>query len=502
MNWLMNNRLCLHLMANKEKGFALPLAVLIGLILMVTGITMIMRAQGDQSKVIAQKVRADALRSSEAGVTRVQDLLNSVRVMATVKRNCPPGDNCWQNAKYDVVTNPTNLQKHLKKLVAAAPSCSNPDDADTLKQKIDELRDLSADKWVDLGNNSYYRVVEYNYYIGPGQGVLTLEGRSRTSAATVLTNTDLNIDSDDNAASRNRVVVTIPILDSPPPAFNRNTVPALWISEGTADDGAKFEGDVVEVVARPGCDNKQDKIKNPTTAPNPPYKAQFVGVFFPNLPPIPTGLPSGQKDLVLTSSETFPRKDADNKIVDTPSTRTIDGKSVQVYQYIVNDINLGVSDKITITPGQRVVFYVKGNINGAIEHNCGSATGCNPGNLQIYADNGLGSAAPQICLKGTQTLQAFIFAPDYSLGKTDNGTFIGAAWGKNWGQMSGCPSTSGAVAVTQGVEWTKLIQNLKPEFPQLGKIANWCEEPIDTAAGKSECVPTFSTPSPSPSPSP
>jgi hypothetical protein len=46
MDWLMNNRLCLHLMANKEKGFALPLAVLIGLILMVTGMTMIMRARG------------------------------------------------------------------------------------------------------------------------------------------------------------------------------------------------------------------------------------------------------------------------------------------------------------------------------------------------------------------------------------------------------------------------------------------------------------------------
>ena len=491
MNWLMNNRLCLHLMANKEKGFALPLAVLIGLILMVTGITMIMRAQGDQSKVIAQKVRADALRSSEAGVTRVQDLLNSVRVMATVKRNCPPGDNCWQNAKYDVVTNPTNLQKHLKKLVAAAPSCSNPDDADTLKQKIDELRDLSADKWVDLGNNSYYRVVEYNYYIGPGQGVLTLEGRSRTSAATVLTNTDLNIDSDDNAASRNRVVVTIPILDSPPPAFNRNTVPALWISEGTADDGARFQGDVVEEVVSPECEAEQNRIQQPTPAPNPPYKAQFVGVFFPDLPPIPTGLPSGQKDLVLTSSGTFPR---------TGDTASPSG----VYEYIVKDINLSNSDKITITPGNPVVFYVRGNINGAIEHNCGSAIGCNPGNLQIYAYNDptiLGSAAPQICLKGTQTLQAFIFAPDYSLGKTDNGTFIGAAWGKNWGKILGCTS-SGAVAVTQGVEWTKLIQNLKPEFPQLDKIANWCEEPIDTAAGKSECVPTFSTPSPSPSPSP
>ncbi len=470
----MNNRLCLHLMANKEKGFALPLAVLIGLILMVTGITMIMRAQGDQSKVIAQKVRADALRSSEVGVARVQDLLNSVRVMATVNSHCASGD-CWQNAEYDVVTNPTNLQKQLKKLVDAAPSCSNPNDAATLKKKIDELKKLASSNWVKLDNNRYYRVVRYDYNSVSSRGVLTLEGRSRTSAAKDLTKTLPDIDSDDNAASRNRVVVTIPILNAPTPAFNRNTVPALWISEGTADDGAKFQGDVVEDVKSPECNINHTKIQQPTPEPSPPYRARFVGVFFPDLPPIPTDLPSGQKDLELTdilplAQRTFPR--------DTDSTRTIDGK--EVYEYTVNKIDL-TDEKITITPGKRVVFYVKGDIKGAIEHNCAMEPSCKLGNLQIYAYNKSGS----ICLTGNQTLQAFIFAPNYSLGKTGTG-FTGAAWGKDWDKISGCTS-SGAVAVTQGVTWDDLILDLKPPFPQLGGIDNWCEEPIDTDPDKSEC---------------
>jgi len=504
----MNNRLCLHLMANKEKGFALPLAVLIGLILMVTGITMIMRAQADQSKAIAQKVRADALRSSEAGVTRVQDLLNSVRVMATVDSNCTSGD-CWQNA--EVVNNPsTDLQKHLKKLYTAT-ACSNPDAADTLPAKIAELRGLAkpsvdgeGNQWFPLGNNRYYRVVGYNFNDtnpppnGLGWGVLTLEGRSRISAATDLTKTLPDIDSDDNAASRNRVVVTIPILASPPPsfdssssAFTRTTVPALWISEGKADNGAKFQGDVVEEVVSPGCNINQNKIEQPTTAPNPPYTAQFVGVPFPDLPPIPDGdtIPNLGD---IESSETFPR---------TGDTASTSG----VYEYIVNNIYLDQEDdeKITITPGQRVVFYVRGNINGAIEHACGSATGCKPGNLQIYANNELASTAPQICLRGDQILQAFIFAPDYYLGKTGTGDFIGAAWGKNWGQIPTCSSSSGDVAVKQGVEWTELIEDLRPQFPRLDRIANWCEEPVpedgDTPE-PSKCVPTFLTPSPSPSP--
>jgi hypothetical protein len=340
-----------------------------------------------------------------------------------------------------------------------------------------------------------------------GWGVLTLEGLSLSPQG------DPNNIDGDNAASRNRVVVTIPILPSRPLAFTRTTVPALWIREGATEDlsqtsqitvsnpnysgGAKFQGDVVmsDTTEATGfvegtgtlqpnleCYINQNNIQQPEPpepAPNTPYKAQFVGVPFPNLPRIP-GPSLGD----LTSSETFPR------LGDTPSPNG-------VYEYIVDNINLS-SGKITITPGQRVVFYVRGDINGVIEHDCSSVsppTVCKPGNLQIYANNELAFTAPQICLRvgQNQRLEAFIFAPDYSLGKTGNGDFVGAAWGKNWGKISTCASNSGAVAVTQGVEWTDLIQNLKPNplntLPQLGKIANWFEEPIPS-------------PSPSPSPSP
>jgi hypothetical protein len=546
----MKNRLYLALIANKEKGFALPLAVLIGLVLMGTGMTMIMRAQGDQSKVTAQKARADGLTGSEAGVTRVQDLLNTVRVMTTVDSNCTSGD-CWQTAQVPSGNPSTALQKDLKELATTA-ACSNPTNttaAATLTAKVTELRGLSGGQWFDLGNNRYYRVVGYDYTAAApptsstdpqimGWGVLTLEGRSRKSAETDLTNTNINRDSGDNASSRNRVVVSIPIRPSLPPAFDRTTAPALWVSEGATEDrsqtsgitvsspeysnGADFQGDVVMSdtttttgfvettgTLRPNleCHINENNIQQPTTALNPPYKAEFLDVRFPNLPPIPTTLRTEQRNLELTSATTFPRPG------DIATTRTINGQSVQVYEYIVNNIDLNGNDEITITPGQRVVFYVQGNITGrgnrGIRHDCNGATGCKPGNLQIYAYNNrtvLGTAEPQICLKGGQRIEAFIFAPAYSLGKTGNGAFVGAAWGKNWGKIQNCGSNNGAVAVTQGVEWTDLIQNLKPDalntLPQLGNITNWCEEPIDTAPTASQCVPNFATASPSPSPSP
>jgi len=446
MDWSMNNRLYLHLTANKEKGFALPLAMLIGLILMGTGITVMMRVQGDQSKVIAQKAQADSLTSSEAAVARVRDLLNSVRVMATVDSNCTTGD-CWERAEIPTGNPSTNFQRDLKKL-AIATACGNTNRNNEIAYKIlapteqravnPGLRDLASGEWFDLGNNRYYRVVNYVYLDdtektppsrGLGWGVLTLEGLSLKSAATDLTNININRDSGDNAASRNRVVVTIPIFPSRPLAFTRTTVPTLWIREGATEDlsqtdqitasnpnysgGAKFQGDVVMSdtteatgfvegtgTLRPNleCYINQNNIQQPTPAPNTPYKAQFVGVpeerlDFPNLPEPPNGITNlGElTSPLLPAQETFPRQG------DTPTTRTINGQSVQVYEYIVNNINLSGNDRITITPGQRVVFYVGGDINGVIEHDCSRVsrpTVCKPGNLQIYANNELASTAP------------------------------------------------------------------------------------------------------------
>jgi hypothetical protein len=543
----MNTHLLLNLIKNPEKGFALPLAVLTGLILMGTGISMIVSAQEDQSKVIFQKARADSLTGSEAGVTRIQDLLNSVRVLATFDSHCTSGD-CWQTAQ--VVTNPsTDLQKALN-TVDAANRCSNNNNdfankitASTEQRRLNPgLKDLTTGQWFDLGNNRYYRLISYDYQDRPtdesiGQGILTLEGLSRKSPITDtndFNNIALDRDQDDKAASRNRIVVTLPINRSHPVAFDseyRDTVPVLWISEGATEDrgqtsqitvdnpsysdGAVFQGDVVmsDNTAATGfvestgtlrsnleCHINENNIQQPTTnAPNPLYKAQFVETTFPDLPTIPSDVPPGQSDFDITDSETetltFPRQ-SDGLITDTPSTvRLPNGQDVQAYKYIINNITLNDSSKITITPGTRVIFYVKGNIafNGtnSISHDCTDPDTCQPTNLQIYAYGDrsiLGTATPQICLKGNSNLEAFIFAPDYLVGKSGTGNFTGAVWAKSWGKAQNCGSNNGAVAITQGARWDGLIANLRPtpSLYRLGNIASWCEEPVDTT--NSKCV--------------
>ena len=67
--------------ATGEQGFALPAAIGIGLIVMLVGVTTIVRSQADRSTAIAQKATADSLGVSEAGVTRILALLKKYPVL-------------------------------------------------------------------------------------------------------------------------------------------------------------------------------------------------------------------------------------------------------------------------------------------------------------------------------------------------------------------------------------------------------------------------------------
>ena len=82
----MNARLKLFFLANlsrqkigSDRGFALPIALMVGMVILVVGATMIIRAQGDQSKIIAQATSNKAMAIAEAGATRYVDFLNNNR---------------------------------------------------------------------------------------------------------------------------------------------------------------------------------------------------------------------------------------------------------------------------------------------------------------------------------------------------------------------------------------------------------------------------------------
>ena len=220
------------------------------------------------------------------------------------------------------------------------------------------------------------------------------------------------------------------------------------------------------------------------------YNARFVAEKFPELPAIPTNLPTDRQNLSLTSDMTFPRS------TDEPPTmkRTIGSPdSVPVYEYIVTNINLSGGRNITITPGKKVIFYVQGDIsstsNGGIKHDCSSVeegTTCEPTNFQIFAYNTSNSNNPQICLKGNSRLDAFIFAPDYLIGKTADVQYYGSIWGKSWGKIANCGSNNissnpPSYSFEQKGQWSSLYNDLKPAvpLPKIGQVRNWREVPIN-----------------------
>jgi hypothetical protein len=532
----MNAPIILALLRRSEKGFALPLALLIGLILIITGITIISRSQGDQSKVVAQKSRAEGLTGTEAGLARVQDYLNTVRPMATRDSSCASSsDDCWAGATFSTGNPTTPLQKQLVTLQTAA-TCSAPSSDTTastrISGKINEMRGILANSGQEsiVANASQkrfieYEVVSYDFTPAPaddtefiGQGILTLEGRSgktnRTDAQTVV----------DNAESRNRLVVSVPVYPSYPVAFSRTTAPALWISSGGIEDANQTAGitasapsyalafDEASATLRPKLEcfingNSNAKIVQPTSPTvTPAYRAQFfTSLRLPDTPEVPTDIPTGQQNVVINGTATFPRPG------DTATTRN----SRSVYEYRVSSINLNGAETVTIAPGQKVIFYVDGNINtngsGGLQHVCGSTANCNASNFLIIAYNTSSATDAQICLKDQANLEAFIIAPAYALGlkKTGSGTFTGSMWGKSWGKINGC-SENNQTAIVQGAKWDDLVYNFKPnrlkELPQIGQVLTWCEEAIGTTGD--QCRPSMplfgqnNTPAPTPTTSP
>ena len=81
----MNKKLKIALIyRTSEQGFALPVAIGLGLIMLLIGATMIVRSQGDQVTASAQKATASSFDTTETGITRIQLLLSKYGFLAAI----------------------------------------------------------------------------------------------------------------------------------------------------------------------------------------------------------------------------------------------------------------------------------------------------------------------------------------------------------------------------------------------------------------------------------
>lgn len=520
-----------------DRGFALPIAISLGFIILLVVATLLMRSQGDQMTATAQKATARNLSSTETGITRVQSLLNTWRVLPNITlANIGASSSSWQGV---FTASPSNS--------CLPPGASNP----TSGYRLNE--------WITLENGDKFKITEYTYKpdsytlsdgsSGPRDtaqidGSFTIPA-SNSSTVTVTVNSpanyvvsgssvsghiqgiqgtlsndagaykfkrrytagaDTTISSaetfypdnipgvatlklegkvDIDSTANNAIEVSIPVTQTTPSSI---AFPGLWVKGGAIPSNNEIKGNLLVS----GCSaNIGGTIAGGQRFANP-------NIVFPDLPTRPTSnfndltnktIPVGETNSnkmyvengVVTAKEgsiTFP-----SSIVGETSVIE-DG--VEVYKYRMNAINL--ARDIVITPGKKVIFYVEGNIDTGskeITHNYSTK----PTNFQIF---GYGTSIgdplqPHFCMHGSGATYGFLFAPDYNVGIAGaggNAGFVGSVWARQWnphpGGISSCGSNTGNTVVTQTADWTDLGSALAPKNipPKTAPITAWTRQEV------------------------
>jgi Tfp pilus assembly protein PilX len=404
-----------------QKGFVLPISLGVGLALLLISITMIARSQSDSVASSSQKANAQGLSSAETGVSRIQNVLNQFRPIATY-----PACNAWSTTdntctdtsaatpSWKVPTNVANL----------STGCTGSSSGYTV------LPATATRDWQNIdsadSDKGQYRLWDYTYDATSKQATLTVDGRVNQNGTGTTATTQAS-------TAISRVQVTIPIVA----ASTSAAVPGLWILGGSGTDmkSDKIAGNIVVNACA------LTNLTKPPTTSNLSDPATYTVVAVPQSPPSLPNLPSTYADLTTSSTgpwTTLPRSS------DLPYT---DANGVTRYAYLVKDLNKSGNPTMTITSGKNVDLFVQGKIDLGGNPNLNSSG--DPQQLRIFGNNTAqkyGCASGNTCptttasFSGTGTMNAFVFAPEavgsVAGGGSTAGNFNGAIWIKDWNASS------------------------------------------------------------------
>lgn len=406
-----------------NEGFALPIAIGLGLMTVLIGATMVVRSHGDQVTASAQKATASSLSVAEVGVTQVQTFLNKYRGYASVPypwtgylnslvNSCTPGNDFYDSAS-------------------------------------------AFDGWITVGGGiGQFKVISYQPPATPaGNGILVIQGRA-LQGTTIRSTTQLQ--------------VSIPVLRT---AIPLGPAPGAW-AQNFGLGNNRIQGNVIDAACTPGSISNAERANISGTVTNDP------SMILP--PPLPVPNDAISLSAITSGTTIFPRTG------DTPNA-----SSEYVYRIGKNgngdSINLqGNNDKVLIKPGQKVTFYLDGNIQtqgGQVKvgHDCTDTnnppdgvsngttivTGCEPTNFQIFG----GVNTTSIVFGGSNTVDAFIFAPKAEGGVNGSAQLRGSAWLKEWDLANG-----NHIVIVQTANWNKVPASLLP--PTLGSTNSWQRQQI------------------------
>jgi Tfp pilus assembly protein PilX len=397
-----------HKINSKEKGFAIPIAMGMGLIMILLATTAIVKSQDDRVAAISKKDSARSRIAAEAGINQIMGVMNQYRALA----NYPSSQ--WTSAAL-----PGSINNECTTSSTSGTAKTNAINATIPTTNSGWLSVVSGDT-----SRGEYKLIDYTIPI-TAQGQLTVEGRVNRG--------------DNSSESTSRIRVQFPIFDS-----GDDQVPPLWVRSSITNT-PKINGNVLGP-----CTGTM------TVGPVSPYTKYRSQMAMPSTPTLPTS------DVIsLSNISSIPNRELP-RAGDTYTDVTNSAGTIRYYKYSVTSANFNDSFKVTIPSPSGiskviVELWVTGSTidlsNKVIVNQCGGSSNCGPFNFRIY---GTGGTSGTLALNSnTRVCDALFHLSDYTVndGSTAGspvptqecgGTGIkntGVYWVNNWTASAGTTTT-------------------------------------------------------------
>jgi type II secretory pathway pseudopilin PulG len=458
-----------------EKGFVLPIAIGVGLLAILIGITVIVRSSQNRVAAIEQTQTASSLAAAETGITQFQSLFNRYRPLSTL---CSTTAVCATATTWQTATDPV-----------LAPDGACEDAAAIIQDHADDAVD---NQWKNVSadaSNGQFRLFSYAYKSAPsgsqlGTGMLIVEGR-------INANDD---GSSSNRTSATRLNVQFKVNDG---RITAGELPGLWIN---TDSASSADASVVlsTNIRNSTCTADSTNIEQLTAqVPSPStyrYEAT-VGESFPPLPkqgtnltelgaytsiPIIDNSSSSLQNLTGASVVTYQVAENSglsiNLFSSSPLTIGTPDAPATFVLYLEGGINIADGSQIIVASGSKLIIYVHGSVSLA-----GSAAPpalpiaqegtSDPKNVQIYVYPSV-TGAPSVSIGSGSgsAMDLFLFAPKSQVVMDAGAKVKGMIWAKSW------VGSGGAEILQSSIKATDLD---KIDFPpRISPITVWQRQPV------------------------
>jgi hypothetical protein len=424
-------------LARNENGFAIPIAVGMGLIMVLLATTAILRSQDDRVAALNKRATGQSLVTAESGIIQVQGFLNRYRAAAGYKACL-----VWNT---DGTCSDTGTTSASWKLAATLPTILNASCSaeSTLASAQATVQSWATQGWKQVDSSDLskgeFRVLDYD-----GTGSLTVQGV---------------VNRDQTGEAISEVQVRFPLIDT-----RQEQVSSLWVKtsvSGSPQINSDVMGPCTGTIA----------ASFPTGSDRTVSRTQME---MPSVPPAPTASFYSLTNISSIVGKELPRSG------DSPD-------STGAYKYVVGSFD----GSLKITPGKSVRIWVTGNIdiqNQIVINQCsatGAYVGCGPFDFRVY---GTATSGTLTMNRGTYVCDTFFLLPTYSVTFNDtiasppppvqdcgdNAKNTGVYWVNSW---SGASSTGVTLDVPRAT-WASAI--VQPPI-RIGPWQKWDPRSTSTA---------------------